>query len=124
MPPSESDYRNFRADVGDTNEAFDDTEIDDIWVQCEARYSTAACIYGYAVVIGIKRLIAQAAKEVSYTEGSASMSLSDRVRNLKILLGVKQEELDELVRESNSSTVAMWGGMRRVPSRSKEYPDY
>ena len=122
MPATEAQKDMFRADLGDTDESvFSDTEIDTIWDRATAAASAANddLIFIGAKIIGVKQLIAQAAKRVTYKSGQSSANLSDYTKHLKDMLKELQAEQDSIKKRLSSPIRQL--GVRRIP-RDKSVP--
>lgn len=117
-------FRRAFNDPGPPNAIFDDPEVDDYGLQAEEAYpgGTMRVHVAFAVQVGIRDIMGSKAKLVSYSQNSASVSLSDAVRNLKILYDTWKDELDAALSESSGGGVR-FGSLSKFPTRRKELPD-
>ena len=116
----------FRANVGDpggVTPVFPNEEVDDIGLQAEEAYPGASqrIILIVATMIGFQRLMGSAVKRVSYSQNSASESLSDLPRNLKAAYDMYKSELDQALTEEGGNV--RWGSISKFPTRLKGFPD-
>lgn len=114
-------YDDFRADIGDVNEAFEDADIDQLETRALARYGADAGYEG-ARVLAVQQLIANAAKFSDYTANESSEKKSQIFKNLKDLLDIYKADLADVVESAAGANVRM-GKTTKKPPRRKEYPD-
>lgn len=119
---TEAQRTRFWADTGTNENVFDPEEVDDIFVEAGEGYDDTAALTAATRVIGIRRLLANAAKLTTYRANQSSENLSDVFEHLKELLGFWQDEVTTADGLSSGSK-ARFGGLRRKPARIKEYPD-
>lgn len=117
-------FRTALADPGPPDAVFTDAEIDDLGEQAQEAYPGASLRVqlAYAVLVGIRSIMADKAKLVSYSQNSASESLSDAVRNLRLIHDIWKEDLDEALEESSGGGVR-FGSINKFPTRREAYPD-
>jgi hypothetical protein len=118
--------KRFRSTVGDPDGAkrvFGDDEIDDCFAEAEEMYPGAAevVIRAQAAIIGFRRLLANQAKFVSYSQNAASEQLSDVFRHIERLIQQQETQRDEAL--SNSGSTVLFASIEKHPPRYKEYPD-
>lgn len=119
---TEAQRDRFWKDTGTTENVFDPEEVDDIFTEAGEGYEDTAALTAQTRVIGIRRLLANAAKMTTYRQNQSSENLSDVFKHLKELLAFWQDEVttaDGLA----SGSKARFGGLRRKPARIKEYPN-
>jgi hypothetical protein len=118
------DYDDFRADIGDANEAFGDEEIDKLETRATNRWG-ADVAYEGARVLALQQLLASSAKFNDYTSNESSEKKSQIFKNLQELLKVYKADLDDKQDEiaAAAGAKARFGGTVKKPSRLKEYPD-
>lgn len=121
---TETEQQRLRMDVGlaatDTTSLSNET-IDAIFVEAGESYTDAASLVAATRVITLRRLRAQAASAVDYTQNNSTEKASQRFAHLTALLNEWQEKLDEAVAGARSST-ARFGRTTRRPARIKEFP--
>ena len=118
------DYDDFRADIGDVNTAFDDTEIDRLETRATDRWG-ADVAYEGARVLAVQQLLSNSAKLVDYSANESSEKRSQIFKQLLEMLKLFKDDLKDMqqtIAEASSSN-ARFGGTRKIPSRLKEYPD-
>ena len=117
------EQQRLRMDAGlaatDTTSLPDET-IDAIFVEAGESYTDAASLVAATRVITLRRLRAQAASAVDYTQNNSTEKASQRFAHLTTLLGEWQAKLDEAVAGTRSA--ARFGRTTRKPARIKEYP--
>lgn len=119
---TEAEQDMFRADLGDADEsAFSDAQIDTIWERATAAASVSDddLIFVIAKLIGIKQLMMQAAKRVTYKSGESSANLSDYFKHLKDLK--KDLEAEQASLEKGLQSPIRLLGVNRIP-REKSVP--
>lgn len=126
MAATTIEINRLRRQLGADAESLPDAEIADLFSEAEATY------LGYArdVVFAAVRLqawrdmMAQAAKEVTYREGSSSENLSDLMKNMRALEASYKQMLDDAIQDhSRNKLTGLWGSMNKTPTRRKEWPD-
>jgi hypothetical protein len=95
--------------------------VDAIFVEA-GETETGAAAVAYTRVLGIRRLLASAAKLTDYTQNQSAEKQSQVFDHLKALLAFWQGEWTTAANTSTSGA-ARFGGQRRKPARIKEYPD-
>lgn len=118
------DYDDFRADIGDVNEAFADAEIDKLETRATNRWG-ADVAYEGARVLAVQQLMANSAKLTDYTANESSEKKSQVFKNLQDMLKLYKADLADKQNElaQAASANARFGGTRKKPTRLKEYPD-
>jgi hypothetical protein len=113
-----------RLDVGlaasDTT-SLSDATIDAIFVEAGETYTDATSLLAATRVIVLRRLRAQSASAVDYTQNNSTEKASQRFQQLGELLAEWQGKLDEAVTGASSSA-ARFGRTTRKPARIREYP--
>ncbi|KAB2861022.1 MAG: hypothetical protein K8L91_07935 [Anaerolineae bacterium] len=124
MPATAQQISDFREDIGDVGSPpiFDDDAVNRIYDRAIAAYSDAETYEAEMRVIGIRQLLADAAKRVSYKQNQSSENMSDVFKHLKQLLDLWQGIRDDAA-SASSGGGAVWGSLRKKPSRSYEVPD-
>lgn len=114
----------FWLDTGTTAAVFSADEVDDMFTEAAETHTDEAAITAYTRVIGIQRLMANAAKLTDYTQNQSTEKQSQVFDHLKGLLSFWKGETDaaEASAAQSASGNARFGGMRRKPSRIAEYP--
>lgn len=120
---TETQRQRFWHDTGTTSSVFDAEEVDAIFTEAAESYSDTGSIVAFTRVLGLRRLLASSAKLTTYTQNQSSENASDVFKHLKELLELWQGELATAESSASSSTAARFGGLRRKPSRLKEYPN-
>lgn len=115
------DYDDFRADIGDSNSAFTDEDIDQLETRAIAKYGADAAYEG-AAYLAVRQLLSNAAKFSDYTANESSEKKSQKFSNLEKLLKIFKADLDEAVEGAAGANVRM-GKTVKKPARRKEYPD-
>lgn len=116
------EQQRLRLDLGllaDDTTSLPDATIDAIFVEAGETY-TGASLLASTRVIAIRRLRAQAASSVDYTQNNTSERASQRFAQLGALLTEWQGILDEAVAGTRSA--ARFGRTTRRPARIKEHP--
>jgi hypothetical protein len=123
---SETERQRLRLDVGlaasDTT-SLSDATIDAIFVEAGETYTDATSLLAATRVIVLRRLRAQSASAVDYTQNNSTEKASQRFQQLGELLAEWQGKLDEAV-VSSSSSAARFGRTARRPARIREYPGF
>jgi len=114
-------YDDFRADIGDENEAFSSAEIDHLEVRAIAKYG-ADVAYEGARLMAVNQVVANAAKFSDYTANDSQEKKSQKFANLLKLRGIYKDELAEAQEDAAGASVRM-GRTTKKPTRWKEYPD-
>ena len=110
---TEAELLRFRADIGDTTEAFSDAEL-------QALYAYASESYTRSVVYAIDQLIVNAAKFADYVQNQSQEKKKQIFDNL---LKVRELWKDRLTEEGYATKTQMrMVGMRSVPPRRKDRP--
>ncbi len=124
MPATEQQISDFREDIGDVGSPpiFDDTAINRIYDRAMAAYSDTATYEAEMRVLGIRQLLADAAKRVSYKQNQSSENMSDVFKHLKQLLELWQAIRDDAASASSGGGAA-WASLKKKPARSYEVPD-
>jgi hypothetical protein len=114
----------FRADLGldDDESVFTDAEIDDLFIRAGERYSNPEGVYACARLLGVDQLIARMAPLlVSYRQGESSEDPTPILQGLQALRTLYADALQGTASASGGNARIM--GLRRKPTRIKEYPD-
>ena len=114
-------YASFRADIGDENEAFSNSDIDTLETAAIEAYG-ADVAYEGARLIAVTRLMMNVAKFADYTQNDSSEKKSQKFSNLSKMRTIYKDELSEAQERVAGSSVRA-GRSTRKPSRLKEYPD-
>jgi hypothetical protein len=118
------EQQRLRLDIGlaaDDTTSLPNATIDDIFVEAGEGYTDATSIYAATRVIAIRRLRAQSASSVDYTQNNTTEKASQRFAHLTELLKEWQAALDEAVSATRGSA-ARFGRTTRRPARIKEHP--
>lgn len=99
----------FRADIGDSQGAFSDAEL-------QRLYERAAVDYNGAVVLALRQLLMNAAKFTDYSAGANSERRSQLFAHLRVMV----TEWEQLVTASRNQIQIV--GLKAVPPRSKDEP--
>lgn len=113
-----------RLDLGlaaDDTTSLPDATIDDIFVEAGESYTDGASLLASTRVIALRRLRAQSASAVDYTQNNTTEKASQRFAHLTKLLDEWQKQLDTAVAGARGSS-ARFGRTTRKPARIKEYP--
>ena len=114
-------YDDFRSDIGDKNSAFADADIDRLETRAIARYGADGAYEG-ARVLAVQQLLANSAKFADYTANESQEKKSQIFKQLKDLLTIYKNDLDDVLENAAGSSVRM-GRSSIKPPRRKEYPD-
>lgn len=118
--PTSSQRDWVRYDLDVDSSAMPDSEVDDLYVRAEAKYSTNSdAVECFVRVLAIGRLLAGSGKRADYTANQSSEKLSQIFSNLFRLRGVYMDELAK----AEGGDLINWGGLRRKPSHVEEFPD-
>lgn len=113
----------FWLDTGTSSSVFSADEVDDLFTEAAETYTDTATIAAYTRVIGLQRLMANAAKLTDYTQNQTSEKQSQVFDHLKALLAMwKDEHVTAVNNAASASGTARFGGMRRSPKRISEFP--
>lgn len=122
---TETERQRLRLDIGlaatDTT-SLPDATADAIFVEAGESYTDAASLLAATRVIALRRLRAQAATDVDYTQNNSSEKASQRFAHLSELLAEWQDELDEAI--AGTRSVVRFGRTTRKPARIKEHPSW
>lgn len=121
---TETERQRLRLDLGLTatdTTSLSDATADAIFVEAGESYSDAASLLAATRVIAIRRLRAQAASSVDYTQNNSQEKASQRFAHLTTLLEEWQARLDEAITGTRSSA-ARFGRTKRKPARIYQYP--
>ena len=122
----------FRRNVGDPGDGatpavdvFLNTEIDTLYTETDADYSTYSegVIRIATVLLGYEALMADAVKQVTYLQNDSRIDGSDLSKNMMKWIDTWRKKLEDAMRADGSSSIVRTGVTKRVPSRSKEFPD-
>lgn len=124
MPATAQQISDFREDIGDVGATpiFDDGAVNRIYDRATATYSDIATYEAEMRVLGIRQLLADAAKRVSYKQNQSSENTSDVFKHLKQLLELWQAIRDDAASASSGGGVA-WASLKKKPARKYEMPD-
>jgi len=127
----------FWLDTGTTVAVFDNDEVDALFDEAAETYSDADAIKAYTrvlgiqrllanaaklTVLGIQRLLANAAKLTDYTQNQSQERQSQVFDHLKSLLSFWQGETSKANANASTSGAARFAGVRRKPKRIMELP--
>lgn len=112
----------FWLDTGTTVAVFDNDEVDALFDEAAETYSDADAIKAYTRVLGIQRLLANAAKLTDYTQNQSQEKQSQVFDHLKSLLSFWQGETSKANANASTSGAARFAGVRRKPKRIMELP--
>lgn len=112
----------FWLDTGTTVAVFDNDEVDALFEEAAETYSDADAIKAYTRVLGIQRLLANAAKLTDYTQNQSQEKQSQVFDHLKSLLSFWQGETSKANANASTSGAARFAGVRRKPKRIMELP--
>ena len=123
MPATAQQITDFREDIGDvgTPPVFDDEAIQRLYDRATAAYSDATIYEAEMRVIGIRQLLLDSAKRVTYKQNQSSENQSDIFKHLK-------EALDIWTQIRNGEIEAQAGGgvgffaLTKTPKRKKDVP--
>jgi len=115
------DYDDFRADIGDEEEAFTEPEIDKLETRAIAKYG-ADVAYEGARVLAMNQVIANASKFSDYTANDSSEKKQQKFKNALELRKLYKAELDDAIEDAAGATVRMGRSTTKL-SRRREYPD-
>ncbi|RMH11468.1 MAG: hypothetical protein D6698_16340 [Gammaproteobacteria bacterium] len=123
MPvPSDAVRTYIRNAVNADETVFDDATLDLYWDDAAEQYSNSLIIR-YAVIVNLLDVrIAQAAEQVTYQFNEEREALSDKVKALEKLRKQWDERLAGAIADNAGVAVRM-GVPKKIPSRTKEYPD-
>lgn len=115
-----------RDDIHASITALPDGKADIIFERAETKYpSNATAREAHARVLAIRQLLAASARQVDYTQGESSEKMSQIRPSLEALLkewkAAEDAAVDQAIRQATGG--AMFGGLRRKPTRQQEYPD-
>lgn len=98
----------FRADIGDTNRAFTDAELQRLYERADGSYAGA-------VVLALRQLMMNAVKFTDYSAGANSEKRSQIFAQLRVMVA----EWEKLAKTSNQVQIV---GLTAVPPRVKDKP--
>lgn len=111
----------FRKRVGDnddTNQVFEDSEINDIYTEAGEEYTTDKLVGYYAVVLGLEMLLADAAKLATYKQNNSSENQSDIFKHLEKLLEYWEAKVEKEARRGYTGVrMSRFGPHRTSPKR-------
>lgn len=118
---TQAEINRLRRDVGANEASLFDAEANDLFTEAAESYTAGtAAYYAHARVLAIQGLLASSAKLTTYRQNQSSENKSDVFTHLsKLLVYWKNETASAIASESGT---ARFGGLRRRPSRIKEYP--
>lgn len=124
MPASTDEKNFFRRKLDGSETSMPNDYIDDLFDEIESMYSgySRDVIKQAALISGIDDLIIKATKLTDYTQNQSSEKRSQVIAALERVRARYQAKLDELLAKETGPAVR-WGGMVKVPSRRREYPD-
>ncbi len=124
MPATAQQITDFREDIGDVGATpiFDNPAVQRIYDRATAAYTDIPTYEAEMRVLGIRQLLADAAKRVSYKQNQSSENMSDVFKHLKQLLELWQGIRDDAAL-ANSGGGAAWASLKKKPARSYELPD-
>ncbi len=116
--PTDAQKTRLRADLG----LAVDADVDDLFEEAEETYTAGTSLaYKLARLIGIDRLLIQAAKEVDYQQNESQEKASQRFAQLKSLRALWNDDLTAAAAGAKASMRVM--SLNRKPKRTLEYPD-
>lgn len=120
---SEAQRAALRADTGTDSTSLGDDEIDTIYTDSEVLYTATTSIDSYARVVVFRRLMAQAAPRTSYKQNQSSENLSDLFTHYQKMVAFWQDELATAEVDAQALGAVRISQMKRVPTRTKEWPN-
>lgn len=120
---SEAQMLALRADTGTDETSLPDDEIDAIYTDSEGLYSATTSIDAYTRVVVFRRLMAQAAPRTSYKQNQSQENLSDLFKHYQSMVKFWQDELATAEVDAEALGAVRISKMRRVPTRTKEWPN-
>lgn len=123
---TETERRYLRDDLSVTETALSDDAADILYLRADGVYpSNTAARDAHTRVLAIRQLLASAARQVDYTQGESSEKASQTFDHLKALLPIWEKAEKQAVDDALGATTggAMFGGLRRKPTRQQEFPD-
>lgn len=116
--PTSAQLVRLRADLG----LAIDADVDDLFEEAEESYTAGSSLaYKSARLIGIDRLLIQAAKEVDYQQNESQEKASQRFAQLKALRALWVDDFTSAATGAKASMRVM--NLNRKPKRTMEYPD-
>jgi hypothetical protein len=124
MPATDAERTRLRRKLGGDDTSMPDAYIDDVFDEAEGLYSTYArdVVVNSAYILVIDDMLAKAAKNYDYSISESSDKKSQVFTMLEKLRAKYVADRDGLIGKATPSAVR-WGGMHKIPSRHKEYPD-
>ena len=108
-----------RGDLDADDDALTDAEIDDAFARAvEQQGDNSFAVEAAARVIVIQQLIAGASKRADYAQNESSERRSQVFDHLLRLRAIYEGDLKAAL-----ESAVQFGGLRRAPARSEEYPD-
>lgn len=114
----------FRTDLGlaDDEKVFTDAAIDDLFLRADTVYSNPEIVYAYARLLGVDQLIAKTVPQLTkYKQGESSEDPTPILQGLCALRKIYDDALQSTIASASGNVRIM--GLRRKPTRLKEYPD-
>jgi len=122
VPASSGDLALIRLAIGDSaGVVYSSVEIDALWDDAALLYDDTRVIRQQVIVDALDGLLADSAKRVSYKQNESSENLSDVFKALEKLRDKHAAKLAVLLESQRGS--AKIAGLKKVPSRDKEWPD-
>lgn len=122
MPPTAAQRQYVRDDLQVSADALGDAAIDALYTRAEADYTdNTKAVEAQVRVLAIRQLLAGAARAVDYVQNESQERQSQMFGHLKQILTIYERQLVDA--EDAVSVPVKWGGLRRKPTRWKEYPD-
>ncbi len=113
-----------RADLGlaDDESVFTDAEVDELFARAGEQYGDPEVVYACARLLGVDQLIARTVPQMTkYRQGESSEDPTPILQGLRGLRALYADALQSAIAASSGSVRIM--GLRRKPTRLKEYPD-
>lgn len=114
----------FRNDLAATEDSFPDSEVDELYEMAGEIYPGEAQAIELRVrITAIRRLLASAAKMVTYTQNASEEVLSDISKNLREMLEDYQRELEGETGGATVYSAVRIGSMKKIPTTVAEVPN-
>lgn len=123
---TETERRYLRDDLSVTETALPDDTADTLYLRADGAYPTNTTARdAHTRVLAIRQLLASAARQVDYSQGESSEKASQTFDHLKALLPIWEKAEAKAAADALGQATggAMFGGLRRKPTRQQEFPD-
>ena len=122
--PTSNEKDRIRKKLDADSNVLPDSEVEDIFNEIATYdyvgYSRRVWVLA-SVVEAATRIMASAAKQVSYSEGQSSISLSHVFQHMETLIDIYQKKLDQAI--GSEDVAVRWGGFRNWPPIDTSLPD-